>query len=288
MTLFRPLIAALAALTLPAAALAEDAPCPPFEVTGTGPDLVLVPGLGSPPAVWDGVRESLAKDYRLHLFHVAGFAGRAPEGGDPAEVLDRTKAEVIRHLDCQKVERAAYAGHSLGGFLGLMLAADHPGRISKVVVVDSLPFFSLIFDPAATPQSAAMLAEGTRAGILAQDRESYAEGQRQTIRALVRNVAYHEQVVQWSLASDRPTVAGAVYALMTTDIRSRLEDVAVPITVLAAANAYAPRARIEALYGPAYAALPDVELVIIEDSYHFIMFDQPEAFEAALRAGLAE
>ena len=109
----RAMFAALAALFLPAAAFAEDA-CPPFEVTGSGPDLVLVPGLGSSPAVWDGVKDSLAKDYRVHFGHVAGFAGRAPEG-DPATLVARTEAEVIRHLDCQKVKRAAQpcpaAGH---------------------------------------------------------------------------------------------------------------------------------------------------------------------------------
>ena len=74
----RPLIAALAALLLPAAVHAEE-PCPRFEVTGTGPDLVLVPGLGSHPETWSIVKESLAKDYRLHLVHVAGFAGRPPQ-----------------------------------------------------------------------------------------------------------------------------------------------------------------------------------------------------------------
>jgi hypothetical protein len=46
---------------------------------------VLVPGLGSSPAVWDGVKTSLAKDYRLHLVHVAGFAsngaGASAHGG---------------------------------------------------------------------------------------------------------------------------------------------------------------------------------------------------------------
>lgn len=287
MTLFRPLLAALVAMLMPAAALAENAPCPPFEVTGSGPDLVLVPGLGSPPAVWDGVRESLARDYRLHLVHVAGFAGRAP-AGDPTTLIERTEAEIIRHLDYEGVASAAYAGHSMGGFLGLSLAADHPDRIARVVVVDSLPFFPLIYDPTATPQSAARLAEDTRIGILAQDRASFAEGQQQSVRSLVRNTAHHAEVAGWSIASDRATFAGAIHALMSTDLRPRLSAITAPVTVLIAANTFAPRARVEPLYAAAYAGLPQAKLTVIDDSYHFIMFDQPEAFEAALRAGLAE
>lgn len=288
MNVARPLFVALAALMLPAAALAEDAaPCPPFEVTGTGPDLVLVPGLGSSPEVWDGVKDSLARDYRLHLVHVAGFAGRAPEG-DPATLIERTKAEVIRHLDCQKVERAAYAGHSMGGFLGLTLAADHPDRIRKVVVVDSLPFFPLIFNPASTAELAAPQAAAMRAQIAAQDDASFAATQRVGAQSLVQGAEHQAQVVNWSLTSDRATFAGAIEALMTTDMRPKLGDISVPVTVLAAANPYAPPARVEPLYNAAYAGLDGVKLTVIDNSYHFIMFDQPAAFEAALREGLAD
>ena len=75
---------------------------------------------------------------------------------------------------------------------------------------------------------------------------------------------------------------------MTTDMRPRLGDITVPVTVLAAANPYAPRARVEPLYSAAYAWLDGVTLTVIDNSYHFIMFDQPAAFEAALRDGLAD
>lgn len=282
----RPLIAALAALLLPAAVHAE-APCPRFEVTGTGPDLVLVPGLGSHPETWSIVKESLAKDYRLHLVHVAGFAGRPPQG-DPARVLQNTEAEIIRHLDCHKIEHAAYAGHSLGGFLGLMLGADHPDRITRVVVVDSLPFFPLIFNPGATVARSSRIAEDTRFGLLAQDRDSFAEGQRRGVLSLVKTPAWQGRVADWSIASDRASFAAAIHALMTTDMRPRLNEVKVPVRVIAAANPYAPRARVEPLFRSAYAGTPDFQLSVIDDSYHFVMFDQPEAFEAALRAGLAE
>ena len=110
------------------------------------------------------------------------------------------------------------------------------------------------------------------------------------MQILVRDPAFHERVVQWSLESDRTSFAVAVYTVMTNDMRPRLgtitAPVTVPVTVLAAANAYVPREWTEKLYSAAYAGLPGVKLVVIEDSHHFIMFDQPEAFEAGLRAGL--
>ncbi len=284
--MIRAIVAAVTALCLPATAFAQDA-CPPFEVTGTGPDLVLVPGLGSHPDTWSGVKESLAKDYRLHLVHIAGFAGR-PAAADPAAVLENARAEIIRHLDCRGVTSAAYAGHSLGGFLGLTLAAEHPDRIARVVVVDSLPFFPLIFNPAATPADTVQIAENTRIGILAQDKESFAESQRRTAMSLVQAPAWRAAIADWTIASDRASFAAGVYALMTTDMRPRLPAVTAPVRVIAAANPFAPRARIEPLYTAAYAGTPNLKLTIVEGSYHFIMFDQPEAFEAALRAGLTD
>lgn len=279
----------LAALFTAKVAVAEDrpAPCPPFEVVGQGPDLVLVPGLASSPRVWDGVRERLAKDYRLHLVHIAGFAGRAPEG-DPADLLAQARAEIIRHLDCQGVASAAYAGHSLGGFLGLTLAAAHPDRIARLVVIDSLPFFPLIFDPSATPERAAPQADAMRAAVLAQDEAGFAAGQRMGVRSLVADPSFHEQVVGWSLTTDRASFAGAMHALMTTDIRPQLGTIRQPVTVMIAANPFAPRERVEPLYKAAYQGLAGVQLQVVEDSYHFIMFDQPAAFTSGLLAALAQ
>ena len=73
-----------------------------------------------------------------------------------------------------------------------------------------------------------------------------------------------------------------------TDLRPRLGQVKAPVRVIAAANPYAPRARIEPLYTAAYAGLTDIKLTVIEDSYHFAMFDQPEAFARALEEALGD
>lgn len=282
-------LAAFAA-SQPVAAQGTTEDCPRFELVGPdnpdAPHLILTPGLGSSPAVWEGVIESLARDYRVSLVHIAGFAGREPNG-DPATVIERSAAEIIRHLDCERIESAAYAGHSLGGFLGLKLAIAHPKRIERLVVVDALPFYPLIFSPTATVESVAKQADAFRAQIAAQDDAAFEASQRMGVRALVRDSGYHDQVVGWSLASDRATFAAAIHALMTTDLRGSIGTIESPTTVIAAANPFAPRARIESLYGAAYAGLEGVEITVIDDSYHFIMFDQPEAIEAALRDALA-
>jgi pimeloyl-ACP methyl ester carboxylesterase len=279
------------ALGQPANAAMETGPvqdnCPNFEITGEGPDLVLVPGLGSSPQVWDETVESLASDYRIHRVHIAGFAGRSPNG-DPETLVERSIAEIVRHLDCAGVESASYAGHSMGGFLGLKLASEHSDRIEQLVIVDALPFYPLIFSPLATVEAVRPQADGFRAQILGQDDAAFAASQRQGVRSLVKNSDYYDQILGWSVASDRETFAGAIHALMTTDLRASLGAINTPTTVLVAANTFAPRTRMEALYTGAYSGLDGAKIEIIDDSYHFIMFDQPEVFEASLRAALKQ
>ena len=41
-------------------------------------------------------------------------------------------------------------GHSLGGLLALMLADKYPGDVRKMVIVDTLPFYAVLFNPDAT------------------------------------------------------------------------------------------------------------------------------------------
>lgn len=275
---------ALASLACGSPAAAQD-PCPDFEIVGDGPDLVLVPGLGSSPEVWDETVSNLAGEFRIHRVHVAGFAGREPTG-DPETLVERTVQEIILHLECSEVQSALYVGHSMGGFLGLKLAAEHPERIAHLVVVDALPFYPLIFSPLATEETAKPQADGFRAQILLQDDAAFEAGQRMGVRSLVKNTDFHDTVVGWSVASDRATFASAIHGLMTTDLRTVLPEITAPTTVIAAANAFAPRSRIEPLYTGAYEGLGSVELVIIEDSYHFIMFDQPQSFVEQLRRAL--
>jgi pimeloyl-ACP methyl ester carboxylesterase len=49
-----------------------------------------------------------------------------------------------------------------------------------------------------------------------------------------------------------------------------------------------PEARARAVFEGAYAGTPHVSFTPVEGSYHFVMLDQPERFQAALAAFLAE
>ncbi len=285
--MLKPLLAAVL-LLVPAAVQAKAEPgaaCPAFETTGTGPDVLLVPGLASSPQVWDGTAAALGDRYRFHLVTVPGFAGTPVEPREqsvPAALADR----IARYVTCRRLDRPALVGHSMGGFTGLLVARDHPGMLSRVVTVDSLPFYPLLFDPQATVAAARPQAVAMADAIRGMDDATFAQMQRSGAQALTRSEEGRAAIVAWSTASDRTTFADAIQTLASTDLRPDLGRIATPVTVIHATNAYAPAARMDPLYRTAYADLPEVDFATVEDSFHFVMWDQPDAFTAALATAL--
>jgi pimeloyl-ACP methyl ester carboxylesterase len=78
-----------------------------------------------------------------------------------------------------------------------------------------------------------------------------------------------------------------MYEDLTTDLRPDMASIAAPITLVYPWNAVGPtKPAADALYRKAYATAPHVTLVDIGDAAHFVMLDQPAAFQAALDAFL--
>ena len=71
-------------------------------------------------------------------------------------------------------------------------------------------------------------------------------------------------------------------------MRGDLAKLQAPTTVLYAFDAGIgfPQAAVDGLYQSAYATLPNKRLVRIDNSYHFIQIDQPEAFDREVQTFL--
>jgi pimeloyl-ACP methyl ester carboxylesterase len=258
------------------------------EVLGSGPDVILIPGFASSREVWRAEAERLKATHRVHLVQLAGFAGEPWSHGDGAFVEPAVEA-LARYIREAGLERPAVIGHSMGGLAGLMLAQRHPVLPGRVMTVDSLPFFSALYGPQATTESARPFAEQAAAGILSADEATFRTGQERAAVGYSRTPATQTAMVDWSMRSDRRAMAAAIREVMTTDLRPGLADVAVPVWALYASDADggAPAAMADALWAREYAGLPAVRLVRVDDSRHFIMADQPERFAALVDQFLA-
>ena len=257
--------------------------------SGTGPDVVLISGLASSAEqVWGGTVAAVP-GYRYHLVQVAGFAGVSPGGnaGD-GPVVEPVADEIARYIATRRLDRPAVVGLSMGGSLGMLIAARHPQAISKLLVVDMVPFMGLFFGPAsATPDRLRPVAAGVRDAMSGSD-SAYRRTMREGFAAMVRTDSLRGRVIADGVASDRSVAGRAMYDLILLDLRPEMPGVRVPVTVLYVHGPHVPlsAAATDSLYRAAFATTPRVTLTRVPDAYHFIMLDQPRRFADALRAFL--
>jgi len=160
-------------------------------------------------------------------------------------------------------------------------------QINRMVIVDVLPFFSVLMDPTATSESIAPVSAIMKAAMLSQSDEIFAERQAEALAALVKSDENRALALSWSVASDRSVMAQAMSEVLVTDLRSEITDIKIPVTIVYAKDPMIPNMdSVEAFYQDLYAPLENGTLVPIENGLHFIMLDQPDAFIQALDAAV--
>ena len=260
------------------------------EIVGKGPDIIFMPGLASSRATWKASAQRLRGHYRVHLLQVAGFAGEPSRANATGDVLIPTAEAIDAYLVDQKLAPAVFVGHSLGGTMALYLAEHHPEHLKKVLVVDALPFFGGMQDPKATADSVRPQAAKMRDAMAANTKPVTAESLMPQMKAMSKDPATQLMVSEWGAVSDRTVVARAMYDDLTLDLRPGLSAIKTPIVLVYPDDVPlgVPAGMMEKVYPALYAPATTVKTVLVANSLHFVMLDQPEAFNAALDAFLAQ
>ncbi len=264
-----------------------------------GRDIILIPGLSSSPEIWQGTVDHLAAQngagWRFHRIQVDGFAGapaagNAQTGATPTPVAAPVAEEIARYIREQGLTQPVVVGHSMGGTIGLMLAARHPDQVGRLMVVDMIPFMGAMFSaPGATAETVAPVADQIWAAQANSPREAYVAQATTSITGMINTESRRELALQNMRDSDQKVSAAAFRELVATDLRPELPRITAPTEVLYVKfnDARMTPEITDAIYQAAYAGLPGATLKRIDDSAHFIMFDQPEVFYGALDAFLA-
>jgi pimeloyl-ACP methyl ester carboxylesterase len=249
---------------------------------GSGPDVILIPGLtGHRDEAWGGAAETLDDRYRLHLVQVKGFAGIAPGANAEGPVSAPVAEEIARYIREVDLARPAVIGHSMGGTIGMMLAARHPDVVGRLMVVDMTPFMGELFGPAgATPDGLRGIADQARAQILEDPPGTGFIAQ--LFEGMTLDAEMQSMLMRHARESDRRTVANAFHEVIVTDLRPELSRITAPVTVLYVhpPNVQVPPQQFEASMARLYANATNARLVKIDDSRHFIQWDQPARFTA--------
>src|ERR671913_1388101 len=105
-----------------------------FEVAGSGPPLILLHGLSGSGRWWGRNVPAFADSFRPYAVDLPGFgASRRVRWSRLDDTVDR----LADWIAAEGLAQAHIAGHSLGGAVAARLAARHPERIDRLVLVDA-------------------------------------------------------------------------------------------------------------------------------------------------------
>ncbi len=232
--------------------------------------VLMLHSIGTGLHVFDPQAAALARHRRVIRMDLRGHGLSGVTTGDYS--MSMLARDALSLLDALGVARAHVVGLSIGGRIALQLAAEAPGRVASLLLMDTAAEFA---PPEAWQQRIdAVLRDGS--GVLSDV-------------VMPRwvcdpSLASSQGLRRMLLNTDRHGYAGAAAALRdarATDIAGRI---ACPTTVVVGDRDIAtPPAMAEALRD----MIPGSKLVVIPEGAHLPTLEQPAASTAAIEAHLA-
>ena len=218
---------------------------------------------------------------------VNGFGGDAPGANLNPDILTGIMTDLYQLINGHKLTHVAVVGHSMGGIVGLMLAARHPESVERLMVVDEVPFASvMLFQPVADvtvslvePQAANMR-DAVAAGY---GKPADSDAVEASVARLTMAPENRAKLKEWAMAADPGVTAQVLYEDLTTDVRPELSAIRAQVRVLYAWNdKYPLKERVDPFFHQQYAAVQQITYVGIGPSGHLVMLDQPAKFQQAV------
>lgn len=234
------------------------------------PVLLLGPSLGSTLEMWRPQAAALSRSLRVVRFDYRGH-GRSPAPPGPYTV-DDLGGDVLELLDHLGIARVHYAGLSLGGMVGLWLAAHAPARVDRLALLCTaawLPPAQKWFDRAATVRAAGMAAVAD--AIVA----------RWFTPAFVEREPYRQML----LGADPEGYAACCDAIGSLDLRPVLGRITAPTLVISGAD---DEAIPPALGEQVARAVPGARFELVQAAAHLANVERADEVNRLLARNLEQ
>jgi len=238
------------------------------------PVLVLGNSLGTSRMVWDRQVAALGERFRLLRYELPGHGGSSAWPG-PYSIAG-LGAEVIALLDSAGIGRAAYCGISLGGMVGMWVAANAPDRVSALGLVCT----SAYLPPADGWRARAdQVRAAGLASISAQSAgrwftSEFAEREPEVVSSFITELE----------RTDPAGYAGCCLAIAGLDLRADLSSITAPTLVISGADDPATPPEHGAVIA---AGIGGARQVVIDRAAHLANVSSPGEVTAALLDHLA-
>ncbi len=249
--------------------------------------LIFLPGLTCGPWEWSSQIQTFSKNYSVYALTLPGFDGRKPIAG---ALFSTVSTDVWSLIAAQHLDRPVLIGHSLGGTMALLMATQNKAPLGGVIAVDGLPVF-----PGAEKQTPAQRAQSAAqmSGMMArlETPAQFEAAERSYVLPYLVSAPDDISIIAKLVSHSDP---GATAKWMAEDyqldLRPALKNATAPILEIAPYDAKLEGTMIpsanakQAYYAGLLANAPSAKVQVVEHSRHFIMYDQPQALDAALTA----
>jgi 3-oxoadipate enol-lactonase len=191
-----------------------------YERRGEGIPLVLLQGYPLDHTSWNEVASLLEYEFDIIVPDLRGF-GRSTTVDTPYTLSDMAD-DLAGLLDHLKIEKAAFAGHSMGGYIALTFTKKYPQRVSGLGLVSSQ---AVADSPEAKDRRYQTAAEVAQKGV-----GFVADAMTPKLSADVRVQAFVRTVIEQQTPS---AVIGALKAMAEReDLISHLSLVTFPVVLI--------------------------------------------------------
>jgi pimeloyl-ACP methyl ester carboxylesterase len=109
---------------------------------GSGPVVMLLHSSVSGARMWRGLMDDLKDDFHVRAVNLYGYGRTPPWSGDaPQSLYDQ--ARLVETALPTNADTVCLVGHSFGGSVAMKLAAGLSRRVTKLVLLETNPFYLL-------------------------------------------------------------------------------------------------------------------------------------------------
>jgi pimeloyl-ACP methyl ester carboxylesterase len=234
-----------------------------YEVHGQGEPLLLHHGYTASVVNWMPVAERLASQYQVILMECRGTGDseHTPDG----YTLEQYAADVVGMLDHLGIDKVSFAGHSMGGGVGYLLALNYPQRIERLILMAPIPAAGV---GEITPQMREQRLAERRRG----DRDAILERYRALkFREDVETESWFESRAEHILGVSNGHFEASAESMQALDVADRLPELTTPTLMIAGG--------VDSLLVPNlqdYIRLPNATLEVISRAGHEVAIHEPQ------------
>lgn len=240
------------------------------ETIGKGKAVFYLPGFTAPGSIWKETLENINLNRKSYLVSYAGFNGNKPI---KMPWYKSIKASIVAYMKENNLSDIIIIGHSMGGNLALDIAYELPDKVSKIVLVESLPCIREIMMPN-VPAANLFYDSPYNKKMLDMNKKHFENVATMMATNMTLNKDKVKVLKNWILEADRETWVYGYTDLLKLDLRNILNQVKCEVLILGTSFPNLETAKKN--YESQYSNLPNKTIVMASNSKHFIMFDQPK------------